>query len=54
MPLSAWGKPYTAPKGIIDLNISKAAPNDQVKNMPIDSFFNYFNRLLVFKSTTCV
>jgi hypothetical protein len=46
-PLSAWGKPYTAPKGTVNPNISKESPNDQVKNMPIDSFFNYVNRLLV-------
>ena len=47
MPLSAWGKPYTAPKGIVNPNIPKTSPNDQVKNMSIDSFFNYVNRLLV-------
>jgi hypothetical protein len=46
-PLSAWGKPYTAPKGTVEPNISKASPNDQVKNMPIDSFFNYINQLMV-------
>lgn len=47
MPLSAWGKTYTAPKGAVDPNISKASPNDQVKNMPIDSFFNYINQLMI-------
>jgi DNA sulfur modification protein DndE len=47
IPLSAYGKPYTEPKGIVDPNISKELPNDQLANIPIDSFFNYINQLMV-------
>jgi hypothetical protein len=46
-PLSAWGKPYSAPKGTVNTSFSSASPNDQVKNMPIDSFFNFINQLLI-------
>jgi hypothetical protein len=46
-PLSAYGKPYTAPKGIVNPNISKELPNDQLANISIDSFFNYINQLMV-------
>ncbi len=46
-PLSAFGKPYVAPKGTVDPSFSKAYPNDQLLNIPIDSFFNYLNHLLV-------
>jgi len=47
VPLSAWGKPYRSPKPIADPTVPKGTPNDIVKNMPIDSFFNYVNRLFV-------
>jgi hypothetical protein len=46
-PLSAYGKPYTAPRGTVNPDISKASPNDQVKNMSVDSFFNYINKVMV-------
>jgi hypothetical protein len=46
-PLSAWGKPYTAPKGVVNPDLSTATPNDQAEKMAIDSFFNYINRLMV-------
>ncbi|MFI5156146.1 MAG: DUF1254 domain-containing protein [Chitinophagales bacterium] len=46
-PLSAFGKPYTAPKGTPDASLSKADPNDQVIGMPIGDFFNYINNLMV-------
>jgi hypothetical protein len=46
-PLSSWGKPYTAPKGVVNPNLSKASPNELAANMPIDSFFNYINQLMV-------
>lgn len=45
-PLSAWGKPYTPPAAKPDPTIPKASPNDVVKTMPIDEFFNYMNRLM--------
>ena len=47
VPLSSYGKPYNAPKGVVDPGFSKALPNDQMENMPVDSFFNYVNQLLV-------
>jgi len=46
-PLAAWGKPYTAPDGMIDPNLSKDGPNAQLVAMPVDSFFNYVNALMV-------
>jgi hypothetical protein len=46
-PLSAWGKPYVAPKGTVNPDLSTASPNDQAENMAIDSFFNYVNGLMV-------
>jgi hypothetical protein len=47
IPLSAFGKPYSAPKGVVDTSFSKAYPNDQLANISIDSFFNYINQLMV-------
>jgi len=47
VPLSSYGKPYSAPKGVVDPGFSKALPNDQMANMPVDSFFNYVNQLLL-------
>jgi hypothetical protein len=46
-PLAAWGKPYTAPDGTIDPNLPKDGPNAQLAAMPIDSFFNLINNLMV-------
>ena len=47
VPLSAFGKPYTAPKGVVDTSYSKAYPNDQLANISTDSFFNYINQLMI-------
>ncbi|HCL83880.1 MAG TPA: hypothetical protein DIC22_07890 [Chitinophagaceae bacterium] len=46
-PLSFFGKPYTAPKGTVDPELPAAGPNEQLLNMPTDSFFNDINRLLI-------
>ena len=46
-PLSAFGKPYTAPKGVVDPNYSKAYPNVQLADISVDSFFNYINQLMI-------
>lgn len=46
-PLSAFGKPYTAPKGTINPNLNPASPNEQIEQMPIADFFNYVNQLMV-------
>jgi hypothetical protein len=46
-PLSAFGKPYTAPKGQEDSTLTKEGPNAQLAALPIDVFFNYINELLV-------
>jgi len=47
IPLSSFGKPYSAPNGRVDASLSKLLPNEQLANTPIDSFFNYINQLLV-------
>jgi hypothetical protein len=40
-PLSAFGKPYTAPEATVDPGIDmKTAPVDQLKNMTAEQFFN--------------
>jgi hypothetical protein len=46
-PLSAFGKPYSAPNGVVDSGLSKAYPNDQLANISIDSFFNFINQLMI-------
>ncbi len=46
-PLSAFGKPYSAPNGVVDSSLSKAYPNDQLAKISIDSFFNYINQLMI-------
>jgi len=46
-PLSAWGKSYTAPPGIVDSSVSKLSPNAQLAAMPISDYFNYINQLMV-------
>jgi hypothetical protein len=46
-PLSSWGKPYTAPDGTFDPNVSKESPNAQLAALPIDSFFNFVNNMMV-------
>lgn len=45
-PLSSWGKPYTPPAPKPDPNTVKDSPNDIVKNMSVEEFFNYVNRLM--------
>lgn len=47
VPLSAYGKPYTPPKGTVDSTLSKEDPNSQVKAMPLVDFFNYVNTLMI-------
>ncbi|HEX6848507.1 MAG TPA: DUF1254 domain-containing protein [Chitinophagaceae bacterium] len=47
LPLSAWGKPYTAPAGKIDPGVPKKAPNDIVTDMPVSDYFNLLNQLMV-------
>lgn len=46
-PLSAYGKPYTPPAGVIDPTVPKKAPGDVAIEMPTTEFFNTFNKLLV-------
>jgi hypothetical protein len=46
-PLAAYGKPYTPPAGVVDTNLAKTSPNEQVKAMSISDFFNYINQLMV-------
>jgi hypothetical protein len=39
-PLSAYGKPYSPPKGKVDPSINlKMAPREQVKHMPAATYF---------------
>jgi hypothetical protein len=45
-PLSAWGKPYTAPDGKFDSLLTKEGPNAQLYAMSADKFFNYVNNLM--------
>ncbi len=47
VPLSAFGKPFIAPKGTINSALSKVDPNRQLLSMPIDEYFNYINQLMV-------
>ncbi len=47
IPLSFWGKLYAAPRGTRNPGLSDASPNEQVKALAIDSFFNYINQLMV-------
>lgn len=46
-PLSAWGKTYVMPTLNPDPTIQKGDPNEVVKKMPIDEYFNYMNKLMV-------
>ncbi|MEN9571947.1 MAG: hypothetical protein RL172_3178 [Bacteroidota bacterium] len=47
IPLSAWGKPYVAPADKTpSFTMPKGDPNEIVKNMPVDEYFNYVNQLL--------
>jgi len=45
VPLSAWGKDYTPPKGAVDPNVSYEPPVDQVAKMDAATFFARFAEL---------
>lgn len=45
-PLSAWGNSYLSPTSVVDDTVPKGDPNEIVKSMPIDCFFNYMNKLM--------
>ncbi len=45
-PLSAWGKPYTAPAAVPNPNAPKGFPNTVVEQMTITDYFNYVNKLM--------
>ena len=47
IPLSAFGSDYKAPRPTPDSDLPKEDPNTIVRNMPTDSFFNYFNSLMI-------
>ena len=47
VPLSAYGKPYTPPKGTVDPNIDMKTPvRDQVNNMDAGAYFKLLAELL--------
>lgn len=46
VPLSAYGKPYTAPQGTFDSRLDMSAPSDQLERMSADVFFSTFVKLL--------
>jgi hypothetical protein len=47
VPLSAWGKPYTQPKGVVDSDFHmKTAVRAQINSMDIYTYFNYLAHLL--------
>lgn len=47
VPLSAYGKPYTPPEGVVDEKFDMTtAVRKQVDAMPLDEFFSYLARLL--------
>lgn len=45
VPLSAWGKDYTPPKGTVDPKISSDPPTEQVARMDAAEFFGRFAEL---------
>jgi len=45
-PLSAYGKPYTPPRGTVDPSISPAPPVEQVMKMDAATFFTRFCELV--------
>jgi DNA sulfur modification protein DndE len=47
VPLSSYGKPYTAPKGVVNPDYSKNSVVQQLVQMSTNDFFNYVNKLLV-------
>jgi hypothetical protein len=46
-PLSAWGKPYTAPAGVVDPDINLDPPIKQLEAMGASEFFNTLTELMV-------
>ncbi|CAH1692725.1 conserved exported hypothetical protein [Hyphomicrobiales bacterium] len=42
VPLSAYGKPYTPPKGTVNPNQDMSAPADQIDKMSATTFFGFF------------
>ncbi len=47
VPLSAYGKPYTAPPGTVDPNVDMKAPvRDQVDSMDLNKYFNTLAMLM--------
>lgn len=47
-PLSGWGKPPTVTlPAVADTTVPMGDPNAIVRNMPVDEYFNYANKLLV-------
>ncbi|VGO12456.1 hypothetical protein PDESU_01009 [Pontiella desulfatans] len=47
-PLSAYGKPYTPPKGVVDPSLDmKAAVKEQLGELSTSDYFSYFAKLLV-------
>lgn len=46
VPLSAYGKPYTPPKGRVDPNQDMSGPPDQIDKMNAATFFGMFAELM--------
>ncbi|MDI9848879.1 DUF1254 domain-containing protein [Rhodoblastus sp. 17X3] len=46
VPLSAYGKPYTPPKGAVDPKQDRSAPPDQIDKMDAATFFAMFAELM--------
>ena len=47
VPLSAYGKPYTPPPGVVDEKFDmKKAVRKQVNDLPLEEYFSYLARLL--------
>jgi hypothetical protein len=47
VPLSSYGKPYTAPAGTVDPSIDMKTPvRDQVNNMDVNAYFNLLATLM--------
>jgi hypothetical protein len=45
-PLSAWGKPYTPPPGVVDPALDMSPPSEQVAKMSAADFFKLLSALL--------
>jgi hypothetical protein len=46
VPLSAYGKPYTPPKGVVNASQDMSAPPDQIDKMSAATFFGMFAELM--------